>query len=236
MEYTIDELAQMIDHTNLHADATSSDMEKLCNEAKDYHFKIVAINQVQSARCAKFLAGTDIHVGAAISFPLGQTSIKSKAFETENAIKNGATEIDYVINLTEAKDHNWNYIEEEMQKIVDICRKNKVPSKVIFENVYLNNDEKIELCAIAKKVQPDFIKTSTGFAAEGANYADVKLMKENVGDQVKVKAAGGIRDAEIFKKMIASGAERIGASAGVAIIEDLKKELAANGKDKIEIN
>lgn len=158
MEYTIDELAQMIDHTNLHADATSSDMEKLCNEAKDYHFKIVAINQVQSARCAKFLAGTDIQVGAAISFPLGQTSVESKAFETENAIKNGATEIDYVINLTEAKDHNWSYIEEEMQKIVDICRKNKVPSKVIFENVYLNDDEKIELCAIAKKSNLTLLK------------------------------------------------------------------------------
>lgn len=223
MKFTIDELSRMIDHTNLHADATNDDITKLCDEAKEMHFKMVAINQVQTELCANLLSHTDIGIGAAISFPLGQTTIETKEFETNNAIQNGATEIDYVINITEVKEQNWGYIEKEMLTIVDICRKNSVTSKVIFENIYLNKAEKVELCRIAKKVQPDFIKTSTGFAAGGANYEDVKLMKEHVGNSVKVKAAGGIRDAETFKNMIAAGAERIGSSSGLAIIEELKK-------------
>ncbi|MCA5013028.1 MULTISPECIES: deoxyribose-phosphate aldolase [unclassified Enterococcus] len=233
--YTIDELARFIDHTNLKADATTADMSKLCQEAKDYHFKMVAINQVQSKLCAELLAGTDINIGAAISFPLGQTSKEAKFFETENAIKIGATEIDYVVNLTEVKAQNWLYIEEEMEGIVAICRKNHVISKVIFENAYLTDEEKIKLSEIAKKVEPDFIKTSTGFAPTGATFDDVKLMKTHVGDKVKVKAAGGIRDAETFKKMIACGAERIGTSAGIEIIGELKKELAKTAKETITI-
>ncbi|GGC79593.1 deoxyribose-phosphate aldolase [Enterococcus wangshanyuanii] len=233
--YTIDELARFIDHTNLKADATTADMSKLCQEAKDYHFKMVAINQVQSKLCAELLAETDINIGAAISFPLGQTSKEAKFFETENAIMIGATEIDYVINLTEVKAQNWLYIEEEMEGIVAICRKNYVISKVIFENAYLTDEEKIKLSEIAKKVEPDFIKTSTGFAPTGATFDDVKLMKKHVGDKVKVKAAGGIRDAETFKKMIACGAERIGTSAGIEIIGELKKELAETAKETITI-
>ena len=221
-EYTIDELAQMIDHTNLHTDASSKDMEKLCNEAKDYHFKMVAINQVQSHLCAKLLKGTDIHVGAAISFPLGQTTIASKVFDTNNAIEEGATEIDYVINQTEVKNKNWDYIKDEMTQIVDACHAHHIPCKVIFENCYLDNKEKIKLCEIAKEVKPDFIKTSTGFGTGGATFEDVALMKKYVGDEVEVKAAGGIRDANTFIKMIQNGATRIGTSAGVSIIEELK--------------
>jgi len=235
MEFTIDELARMIDHTNLHADATRDDMKKLCKEAKEMHFKMVAINQVQTELCAKLLKGTEVGVGASVSFPLGQTTIETKAFETKSAIQDGATEIDYVINITEAKEQNWAYIEKEMQTIVDICRESSVISKVIFENVYLNEAEKIEICNIAKKVQPDFIKTATGFAASGATAEDVKLMKDHVGDKVKVKAAGGIRDAETLKKMIAAGAERIGASSGIEIIEEIKKELEDTHSDTITI-
>lgn len=234
--YSIDELARFIDHTNLKADATKEDMNLLCSEAKDYHFKMVAINQVQSKLCAELLAGTDINIGAAISFPLGQTTIQAKLAETENAIAIGATEIDYVINLTEVKVKNWAYLEEEMTAVVAICRKHTVISKVIFENAYLTDEEKIELCKIAKRVKPDFIKTSTGFAPTGATFADVQLMKKYVGADVKVKAAGGIRDAETFKKMIACGAERIGTSAGIAIINELKQEMAANGSDTITID
>ncbi|MBL1229673.1 deoxyribose-phosphate aldolase [Enterococcus sp. BWB1-3] len=222
--YTIDELARFIDHTNLKADATEADMSKLCSEARTYHFKMVAINQVQSKRCSLFLKDSDISIGAAISFPLGQTTIKAKVAETQNAIDSGATEIDYMINLTEVKAGNWSYLKEEMEKIVAVCRQANVPSKVIFENAYLTEEEKIQLCQIAKEVQPDYIKTSTGFAATGATFEDVKLMKKQVGSQVKVKAAGGIRDAAAFKQMIACGAERIGTSAGIAIIEELKKE------------
>lgn len=234
-QYSLDDLSRLIDHTNLHADANTEDMKKLCEEAKQYHFKMVAINQVQSACCAEFLKGTDIHVGAAISFPLGQTTIESKVFDTENAISHGANEIDYVVNLTEVKNKNWNYVEDEMTRIVEVCRKHNVTSKVIFENCYLEKEEIKKLSEIAKKVCPDFIKTSTGFGTGGATFEDVKLMKECVGDTVKVKAAGGIRNAETFLEMIRCGAERIGTSAGIAIIEEIKEKIEKENIEFIEI-
>ena len=234
-KYSLIQLSQLIDHTNLKPDATTAMMGKLCQEAKNYHFKMVAINQVQSRLCAQLLKGTGVDIGAAIAFPLGQTTIASKCFETQNAIENGATEIDYVINISELKAGNLQYIEDEMAQIVKICRQHNVVSKVIFENCYLTDEEKIALCKIAVKVKPDFIKTSTGFGTSGATVEDVKLMKNQVGDAVKVKAAGGIRSADTFKKMIAAGAQRIGTSSGIAIIDELKQELAASNKDTIEL-
>ncbi|MCX8669942.1 deoxyribose-phosphate aldolase [Gilliamella sp. B2865] len=233
--YSLRELSQLIDHTNLKPDATIAMMEKLCKEASDYHFKMVAINQVQSKLCAQLLKGTEVDIGAAIAFPLGQTTIESKCFETKNAIDIGATEIDYVINISELKAGNLKYIEREMSEIVEICRQHNVISKVIFENCYLTNEEKIALCKIAVKVKPDFIKTSTGFGPSGATIEDVTLMKSQVGDFVKVKAAGGIRNAETFIKMIKAGAERIGTSAGIAIIEEIKKDLQTRNKQTMEI-
>lgn len=229
--YTLDQLSRFIDHTNLKADATNEDMKKLCDEAKHYHFKMVAINQVQSTLCAQLLNGSDINVGAAIAFPLGQTSIEAKAFETENAIKIGANEIDYVINITQVKENNYEYIKKEMETIVQICKQHNVISKVIFENCYLTKDEIRKLSLLAKEVRPDFIKTSTGFGPSGATFEDVALMKECVGDLVKVKAAGGVRDVETFMTMIKLGADRIGTSAGIHIIEELKK----TGKESFEI-
>ena len=135
--WTLDDLARLIDHTNLHADATEADMARLCDEAKRYHFKMVAINQVQSRFCSEQLAGTDIDTGAAIAFPLGQTSIAAKVFETRDALANGANEIDYVVNVTEVKQGNWDYVADEMRQIVAVCNEAGVPSKVIFENCYL---------------------------------------------------------------------------------------------------
>lgn len=233
--YSLRDLSRLIDHTNLKPDATTAMMKKLCQEAIDYHFKMVAINQVQSKLCAELLKDTDVDIGAAIAFPLGQTTIESKCFETKNAIEIGATEIDYVINISELKAGNLNYIEREMSEIVKICRQYNVTSKVIFENCYLTDEEKIALCQIAVKVKPDFIKTSTGFGPSGATLEDVKLMKQHVGDVVKVKAAGGIRNADTFKKMIAAGAERIGTSAGIAIIEEIKKDLQTTQEQTIKI-
>lgn len=233
--YSLRDLSRLIDHTNLKPDATTAMMKKLCQEASDYHFKMVAINQVQSKLCAELLKDTDVDIGAAIAFPLGQTTIESKCFETKNAIEIGATEIDYVINISELKAGNLNYIEREMSEIVKICRQYNVTSKVIFENCYLTDEEKIALCQIAVKVKPDFIKTSTGFGPSGATLEDVKLMKQHVGDVVKVKAAGGIRNADTFKKMIAVGAERIGTSAGIAIIEEIKKDLQTTQAQTIKI-
>lgn len=239
--YTLDGLSRLVDHTNLHADATEADMKKLCDEAREYHFKMVAINSGQSARCAKYLAGTDIHVGAAIGFPLGQTSIASKVFETQDAIANGATEIDYVVNLTEVKAANWDYVTDEMTQIVNVCRKasegreEPIPSKVIFENCLLTDDEKIKLAQIASEVKPTFIKTSTGFSTGGATVEDVRLMKANCGPDVQVKAAGGIRNADAFLDMVRAGATRIGCSAGIPIINELRRRFEAEGIDSIEL-
>ena len=235
MRYTIDDFARLIDHTNLHADATEEDMKKLCDEAKKYHFKMVAINEVQSEFCAQQLKGTDIDTGAAISFPLGQTTITCKLAETKDALQNGANEIDYVVNLTQVKVHDWSYIEDEMTQMVDLCHDHDVPCKVIFETCYLTKAEIKQLALIAKKVKPDFVKTSTGFGTAGAKVEDVKLMKENVGSNVKVKAAGGIRNTDDFLAMIAAGAERIGTSSGVKIIETLKQRFEKDGINSIEI-
>lgn len=217
---TKEQLVKLFDHTCLYAYATEAHMKKLCDEARTYNFAMVAVNSVQVKLCKKFLKDTDVHVGAAIGFPLGQTTIASKVFETVDAIQNGADEVDYVINITELKEGNYDYIREEMRQIVAECRKANVISKVIFENCYLTQEEKEILCKIALEVKPDFIKTSTGFGTGGATLEDVKLMKSIVGDVVKVKAAGGVRDLETCLAMVEAGVERIGTSAAVKITEE----------------
>ena len=221
---TVEQLANMIDHTNLQAFADDAAFEKLCDEAKKYNFKMVAINPAQTVRCKKKLEGSPVHVGAAIGFPLGQTTLECKIFETKDAIEKGADEIDYVINVAELKNKNYDYIKKEMEEIVKICREAGKTSKVIFENCYLTDDEKRKVAEIAKEVKPDFIKTSTGFGTGGATVEDVKLMKSVVGDEVKVKAAGGIRDLKTALAMIEAGAERLGTSAGVAIVEEYNNQ------------
>ena len=221
---TVEQLANMIDHTNLKAFADDAAFEKLCDEAKKYNFKMVAINAAQTVRCKKKLEGSPVHVGAAIGFPLGQTTLECKIFETKDAIEKGADEIDYVINVAELKNKNYDYIKKEMEEIVKICREAGKTSKVIFENCYLTDDEKRKVAEIAKEVKPDFIKTSTGFGTGGATVEDVKLMKSVVGDEVKVKAAGGIRDLKTALAMIEAGAERLGTSAGVAIVEEYNNQ------------
>lgn len=216
-------IANRIDHTFLKAYASREDIIKLCNEAKEYHTAMVAINSAQVKLCKELLKGTDIHVGAAISFPLGQTTIAAKVFETEDAIKNGADEIDYVINITALKNKDYDYLEEEMRAIVDICRAHNVISKVIFENCYLTEEEIKKMCEIALKCLPDYIKTSTGFGTSGATLKDIKLMKEMVGDKIKVKAAGGIRSYADYKKYVEAGAERIGTSSTLKIIKEFEE-------------
>ncbi|MEG0475957.1 MAG: deoxyribose-phosphate aldolase [Carnobacterium sp.] len=221
-QLSVTELANMVDHTLLKADAQKAGFEKLCQEADEYGFKMVAINSAPVALCSELLKESPVHVGAAIGFPLGQTTIAAKVFEVADAIKNGADEIDYVINIGELKEGNLAYIEQEMKKIVAACQANNVLSKVILENCYLTDEEKIAVCEIAKRVKPDFVKTSTGFGTGGATIADVKLMKETVGAEVKVKAAGGIRDFATAKAMVEAGAERLGTSSGIKIINEYK--------------
>lgn len=227
----VKQIAQMIDHTQLKAFAEKKDFEKLCNEAKEYGFKMVAINPYPTKLCSELLKGTGVNVGAAIAFPLGQTTIEDKLNETLQAIKNGADEIDYVINISKLKEKDYDYMELEMKGIVEICRENNVISKVIFENCYLTKDEITKMSEIAFKVEPDFIKTSTGFGTGGALVEDVKLMKSIVKDKVKVKAAGGVRDLKTFLEMVEAGAERIGTSSGISIIKEFKGEKIENIKE-----
>ncbi len=217
-------LAGMIDHTLLKPFATEDDFRKLCREAAEYGFAMVAINESPVAFCKSLLSGTGVHVGAAIAFPLGQTEICCKAAETEAAINAGADEIDYVLNIGKLKEGNDRYIREEMEAIVSCCRKHGVICKVIFENCYLTKDEIRRAAEIAREVRPDYIKTSTGFGTGGADPEDVRLMKETVGDLVKVKAAGGIRTWASAKAMIDCGAERIGTSSGIAIVKEFLAE------------
>ena len=199
----------------------------LCREAAENHFAMVAINSSPVALCKRLLEGSGVHVGAAISFPLGQTTVETKVFETENAIQNGADEIDYVLNVGELKQGNLDYIRREMESIVAVCHKNRVICKVIFENCYLTRDEIRSAAQIAREVGPDFIKTSTGFGTGGATVEDVRLMKETVGDKVRVKAAGGIRDLDTCLAMIEAGAERIGTSSSLKILEEYNQRFGA---------
>lgn len=220
---TAQELTSMFDHTLLKPYAKDEDFRVLCEEADRYGFCMVAINSVQTALCRNFLKDSSVHVGAAVSFPLGQTTIDCKVFEAREAIANGADEIDYVINITRLKDGDDAYIEKEMQAITELCREKGVISKVIFENCYLTQEEKLRLCAIASRIKPDFIKTSTGFGTSGAAVEDVRLMRENVCPEVKVKAAGGIRDLDTCLAMIQAGAERIGTSSSLNILKEYWK-------------
>lgn len=222
VQLSVSELAHMVDHTLLKADAQKDGFEKLCQEADEYGFKMVAINSAPVSLCSELLKDSPVHVGAAIGFPLGQTTLATKVFEVKDAIKNGAEEIDYVINIGELKAGNLAYIEQEMKKIVAACQAENILSKVILENCYLTDEEKISVCEIAKKINPDFVKTSTGFGTGGATVEDVKLMKETVGAEVKVKAAGGIRDFATAKAMVEAGAERLGTSSGIKIINEYK--------------
>jgi len=219
MSLTKEQLADMIDHTNLKAFADDAAIRKLCEEARRYGFKAVAINGAQIERCAKYLEGSRVHIGATVGFPLGQMTVESKVFETGDAIRKGAHEIDYVLNVAELKNGNTGLIEREMREITEVCRSNGIICKVIFENCYLTDEEKRTAAEIALKVRPDFIKTSTGFGTGGATVEDVRLMKSVVGDVVKVKAAGGIRDFETALAMVEAGAERLGTSAGVELMK-----------------
>ena len=229
---TPEQLAKYFDQSLLKAYASDEDFKQFCAECAAYGFKMAAINSVPTKKCKAYLAGSDVLVGAAIGFPLGQTTVENKVHETEQAIADGADEIDYVANIGELKSGNLAYVEDEMRRIVGVCRAHGKTVKVIFENCYLTDEEKRTMCEIARRVKPDFVKTSTGFGTpragvpSGATVEDIRLMKSIVGDEVKVKAAGGVRTLDDALAMIEAGAERIGTSAGVAIIEELKARQA----------
>ena len=213
-------IAKMIDHTNLKRDVTNEKLLKTINECKKYHFHTIAVNSYQTKFCANELKDTDIKISAAIGFPLGQTTTQTKLFETKNAIENGATEIDYVINVSEVKNGNFNYFESEMEQMAKLCHSYSIPVKAILECNYLTKYELTKLCELSLKYKPDFLKTSTGFESV-ATIEDVKLIKSIVKDEIEIKAAGGIKTLEQLLAFYEAGATRFGTSSGVNIIEEL---------------
>lgn len=214
------EVGKMIDNTVLKPFITNETWTDLCQLSIEYGFKTVAINNAGIEFCSNLLKESEVLVDAAISFPLGQSTIETKVFETEDAIDKGAGEVDYVINIVELKNRNYEYIQREMEKIVSVCKKHGVVSKVIFETCYLTEDEIVKMCEISNVVKPDFIKTSTGFGEYGAKVGDVKIMKKNVNSNIKIKASGGIRNLDDFLMFVEAGANRIGTSSGKKIVDE----------------
>ncbi len=211
-------IASMIDHTLLKPDATKKMIDKLCKEAKEYGFAAVCVNPYYVSRAKELLKDTNIKVTTVIGFPLGANTKEVKAFETEDAIKNGADEVDMVINIGALKSEEYDVVIDDIKSVVKAAN-GKAIVKVIIETCLLTKEEKIIACKLAKEAGADYVKTSTGFSIGGATVEDVKLMKEIVGDSLKIKASGGIRDYETAKAMIDAGASRIGASASIKIVE-----------------
>lgn len=212
-------VAKYIDHTLLKPDSTREQIDKILEEAKKYQFKSVCINPTHVSYASQQLLDTDVLVCTVIGFPLGATTTDVKVFETENAIKNGASEIDMVINIGALKDQRYDEVQKDIEGVIAAAKGKTV--KVIIETVLLTDEEKVKACELAEKAGATFVKTSTGFAGGGATPEDVKLMKDTVGNRLEVKASGGVRSLEDFEKMIEAGATRIGASAGAQIIEGL---------------
>ena len=195
-------LNKYIDHTILKATASSSDVQKLCEEAIEHEFYSVCVNGCYVADAKQLLQGTDVKVAAVVGFPLGAMTTAAKVFEAKEAVENGASEIDMVINVAKLKDGEFEYVENEIRQIKEAIGDNVL--KVIIETCYLTDEEKVKACELSLAAKADFVKTSTGFGTDGATYEDVKLMKSVVGDNAKVKASGGVRDKETAQKYIRS--------------------------------
>jgi deoxyribose-phosphate aldolase len=217
-------IASMIDHTLLKPDATRRNIEELCREAAQFAFATVCVNPVWVALSARLLAGTGVRVCSVVGFPLGATTADVKEHETRRAIFDGAREIDMVINIGALKSGDLRIVERDIEAVTTSCRDCGALSKVIIEAALLTDDEKVTACTLAKAACADYVKTSTGFGPGGATVADVALMRRVVGSAMGVKAAGGVRDLESVKAMIAAGATRVGASAGVKIVQQARGE------------
>ena len=215
----IKNLARYIDHTLLKPEASLKDIEKLCAEARDHNFYAVCVNGSWVTQARHFLDGSEVKVATVVGFPLGATDADTKRFETEAAIDNNAQEIDVVINIGRLKDGDDEYVLRELRDVVEAAAER--PVKVIIETCLLTSAEKIRACRIVLDAGAQFVKTSTGFSTGGATIADVKLLREIVGEKFGVKAAGGIRDTQTALAMIEAGASRLGTSSGVAIVRSM---------------
>ena len=214
-------IAKYIDHTVLKPEATVEDVKKLCKEAKEYNFASVCVNSCYAKLVSTELSGSDVKTCVVVGFPLGAMTKEAKAFETTQAIENGATEIDMVINVGALKDKNYVLLKEDIEAVVNAA-KGKAIVKVIIETCLLTDEEKVKACEISKEAKADFVKTSTGFSSGGATKEDIVLMRKTVGSEFGVKASGGIRDYKTAMDMINAGASRIGASSGIAIVSESK--------------
>lgn len=217
---TMANIAAMIDHTLLKADATKQQIETLCQEAKEYKFFSVCVNPAWVSTCRDLLSGSGVKVCTVIGFPLGAATPETKAFETRNAIDNGADEVDMVINIGALKDHDDELVLRDIRAVVDAA-KGKALSKVIIETSLLTREEKIRACELSVQAGADYVKTSTGFSTGGATVEDIALMRQTVGPDIGVKASGGVRNTEDAENMIKAGATRIGASSSIAILKGL---------------
>jgi deoxyribose-phosphate aldolase len=217
-------VASMIDHTLLKPEATRTDIEDLCREAAQFKFATVCVNPAWVATASRLLAGSGVGVCSVVGFPLGATTADVKAYETRRAIFDGAREIDMVINVGALKSGDLRVVERDIEAVAATCRECGALSKVIIEAALLTDDEKITACTLSKAAGADYVKTSTGFGPGGATAADVALMRRVVGADMGVKAAGGVRDLDGLKAMIAAGATRVGASAGVKIVQQARGE------------
>ena len=212
-------VAAMIDHTLLKPEAARHEIETLCQEAAQYEFASVCVNPTWVALCARLLRDSRVKVCSVVGFPLGATTSDVKHLETRRAIFDGACEIDMVINVGALKSGDLRLVERDIEAVTGPCRETRAVSKVIIEAALLTDEEKITACTLAKAAGADFVKTSTGFGPGGATAHDVALMRRVVGEEMGVKAAGGVRDLDALKAMVAAGATRIGASAGVRIVQ-----------------
>lgn len=214
-------IASMIDHTILKPDTTREVVKKVCDEAKEYNFASVCVNPYYVSFVKNQLEGTDVKVTSVIGFPLGSTTKEVKAFEAQNAIENGADELDMVINVGALKNKEYHIVKEDIEAVVNVA-KDKALVKVIIETCLLTDEEKSMACKLSLEAGADYVKTSTGFSTGGATVEDVRLMRSIVGPNIGVKASGGIRDSKKTREMIEAGASRIGASSSVEIVKGLE--------------
>jgi len=221
------DIARTIDHTLLKPDATAAQIRRLCEEAKQYHFASVCVNPGWARLCAELLRGSDVKVCTVIGFPLGATTPAAKAFEARKAIREGAREVDMVINVGALKGGNLDLVHRDIREVVEAAHDSGALVKVIIETALLTDEEKVIACVLAKRAKADFVKTSTGFSSGGATLRDVAIMRATVGSSMGVKAAGGIRSYADALGMVEAGATRIGASAGVAIVKESRGETPA---------
>ena len=208
---------KLFDHTILKADATRKDVKRVCDEAMAYSFCSVCVNSYYVPYVANLLHGSDVKICSVVGFPLGAMSTRAKALEAKIAVMDGADEIDMVINVGALKDRDYSVVLEDIKAVKEACGENVL--KVIIETCLLTDDEKVKACELAKEAGADFVKTSTGFGSAGANVEDVRLMRETVGPDIGVKASGGIHDKEFAKELVDAGANRLGISATIEIVE-----------------